>query len=101
MSAPAARGPLLTPRRVSRLGPVADAMGLGEEECAALRRHAMRLESRNDWPLALDAYRVATIAEPGRASNWRGLARAYRRIGEPLVAERVERCAQIIQEKLP
>lgn len=85
----------------SRLGPTAQVMGLDDEDCAAVRRHAMRLEARGDWPLALDAYRVATIAEPSRASNWRGLARAYRRLGEPLVADRVELCARIIQEKLP
>lgn len=84
-----------------RLSPAAKAIGLDQEECSAIRRHAMRLEAASDWPLALDAYRMATITDPTRASNWFGLARCYRRVGDDFTAERVERCAKIIQENIP
>ncbi|MFN7701969.1 MAG: hypothetical protein ACK5U8_29020 [Deltaproteobacteria bacterium] len=84
----------------SRLSPAAKAIGLDEGECAALRRHAMRLESSGDWPLALDAYRMATVVDPTRSTNWFGLARCYRRLGDDFTAQRVELCARIVQEKL-
>jgi hypothetical protein len=84
----------------SRLSPAAKAIGLDEDECIAIRRHALRLEASGDWPLALDAYRMATIVDPTRSANWFGLARCYRRVGDDFTAQRVELCARIIQEKL-
>jgi hypothetical protein len=84
----------------SRLSPAGRAMGLTTDDCAAIRRHAMRLESRGDWALALDAYRMASIVDPTQSANWFGLARCYRRVGDTHTAERVELCARVIQEKL-
>ncbi|MBN8612259.1 MAG: hypothetical protein J0L92_16815 [Deltaproteobacteria bacterium] len=84
----------------SRLSPAARAIGLREPECAAIRRHALRLEANGDWPLALDAYRMATIVDPTRATNWFGLARCYRHLGDVFTAQRVELCARIVEEKL-
>ncbi|MCS6856385.1 MAG: hypothetical protein NZM37_01615 [Sandaracinaceae bacterium] len=82
-----------------RLSPVARAIGLSEEDCRSIRRHAIRLESRGEWQKALDAYRVAMIVEPLQASNWFGLARCYRRTGDEETAKRIELCARIIEEK--
>ena len=62
----------------SRLSPAGRAMGLTTDDCAALRRHAMRLE----------------------AGNWFGLARCYRHVGDQVTADRIEVCARIIQERL-
>ena len=80
--------------------PAAKAMGLSSDDCAALRRHAMRLEANADWALALDAYRMAAVIDPLSPNNWFGLARCYRRIGDAHTAARVEECGRVIQEKL-
>ncbi len=84
----------------SRLSPAGRAMGLTTDDCAALRRHAMRLEAAADYGLALDAYRMATVVDPTQAGNWFGLARCYRHVGDQVTADRIEVCARIIQERL-
>ena len=84
----------------SRLSPAGRAIGLTADDCAALRRHAMRLEAAADYGLALDAYRMATVVDPTQAGNWFGLARCYRHVGDDVTADRIELCGRIIQEKL-
>lgn len=100
MSTPTRATELIGTGADSRLSPAGRAIGLTNDECVALRRHAMRLEAAADWGLALDAYRMATIVDPTQASNWFGLARCYRHVGDELTADRVELCARVIQEKL-
>ena len=91
---------LLGDHQDERLSPAGRAIGLTIDECSAIRRHAMRLESIGSWALALEAYRMAAIVDPTQSSNWFGLARCYRHVGDVITAERVELCASIIQEKM-
>ncbi len=84
----------------TRLSPAGRAMGLTTDDCATLRRHAMRLESRGDWALALDAYRMAAVVDPTQSAHWFGLARCYRRVGDAVAADRAEKCGEVIKEKL-
>lgn len=86
--------------RTGAVSPAGRAMGLTTDDCATLRRHAMRLEARGDWSLALDAYRMAAIVDPLQPTHWFGLARCYRQLGDEHTADRVAHCGQIIQEKL-
>lgn len=81
------------------ISPAAHAMGLTPDDCSTLRRHAMRLEAREDWALALDAYRMAAVVDPLQPSNWFGLGRCYRRLGDELTAARVEQCGRAIEER--
>lgn len=80
--------------------PLADAMGITHEETLAIRRHAMRLEARGQWGLALDAYRMSTLVDPTQSANWYGLARCYRALGDEFNAHNIEVCARIIKEKM-
>jgi hypothetical protein len=68
---------------LGKLGLLASRAGFSGGECAAIRRHAEREESRGELARAAESYHVASVLEPGEAANWDGLARCWRRLGDP------------------
>lgn len=81
---------------LGKRGLLASHAGFGNEELAALRRHAAREESRGEIEAAADGYRTVALLEPGEASNWDGLARCWRAMRDPRATD-VQRIADAVR----
>lgn len=82
-----------------KIGLLAHVAGFGADECAAIRRHAEREESRGDHAAAAETWRVAAMLEPGEASGWEGLARCLRRLGDTRGARGAEDVASTVKRR--
>lgn len=69
--------------KLGKIGLLASRVGVTAAECAAIRRHAEREESRGDHARAAETYRAAALLEPGERANWEGLARCFAALGDP------------------
>lgn len=84
--------------RKTKRGLFARYAGVVDADIQAIRRRAMADEAKEDWALALDAYRIGAILEPGEADMWRGLSRCYARLGDSRLATEMSRCADAVKE---
>ncbi len=92
---------LLEEARVrTKRGLLARYAGVGDADIQAVRRRALRDESRGQWALALEAYRIAAVLEPGEATHWSGLSRCYAKLGDLHLAAQMARCAHAIEAML-
>jgi hypothetical protein len=86
----------LVPR--GRVGLLAHIAGFGPGECAAIRRHAEREESRQEWLAAAETFQVAAMIEPGEPACWEGLARCLSKLGDEARARHAFRVADRMRE---
>ncbi len=92
---------ILEAGRETKRGLIARYAGIVDADISAVQRRAVADEAREEWGHALDAYRIATILQPGDANLWRGLARCYAKLGDQHLAAQMSRCADAIAARFP